>query len=227
MKTSVILPAKNEEDLIKSVVMDIYKHLSKKKYRFQILIVVNGCSDKTSVLSQQLAKKYRQIIVLESKPGYGYALRKGLKAAIGKYVVIYNVDFYDLKLIDLVDIDLYGKDLIIGSKMAPWSIDGRKSVTRKLVTKLFNSYLSVVHGFRGSDTHGIKLVKKLAIDKVLPKCRTKSGIFDTELVLRIQNEGFKIADFPVEVREIRPSRFAKRLLDTPRDVFDLYRAMKI
>ena len=224
MKVSIILPARNEEMLIKDVVVDIQKYLKKKKYTYEILVVVNGSHDKTEDIVKRIAKRDRRVKITHSKPGYGHALKKGLKEAKGDFIVIYNVDFYDLKLIDLVSIDLYGKDLIIGSKRAPWSSDNRKSMSRKLVTQFFNIYLKIVHGFNGSDTHGIKALKGSFVRKLLPKCKTTSGIFDTELVLRIQKAGGKVADFPVVVEEVRPSRFTKRLLDTPKDILDLFKA---
>ena len=225
MKTSVVLPARNEEKLILNTVKNIASHLNKKKYDYEVLVVINGSIDSTERIVRDISKTNRRIKIMKSKPGYGYALRKGLERANGKYVVIFNVDFYDLKLIDLIDIDLYGKDFIIGSKRAHWSEDSRSSL-RKLVSLGFNNYLKLFLRFKGSDTHGIKLLKKEVLDKIYRKCKTTSGIFDTELVLRAQYEGFRIADFPVRVTEIRPPRFTNRLLQTPKDILDLTLALK-
>lgn len=224
MKLSVILPARNEEKIIKQTVLDIYSHLVKKSYSFEIIVIINGSSDKTEDIVKDLTKKYSRIKPVKSKAGYGFALRKGLAESKGDYIVIFNVDFYDLRLIDLVDIDLYGRDFIIGSKRAHWSRDTR-SYKRRLVSTWFNFYLSLVHGFKGSDTHGIKALTREVIIKVLPSCKTSSGIFDTELVLKTQKAGFKIADFPVEVEEKRPSRFKNRIFQTPVDIYHLYKAM--
>lgn len=225
MKISIILPARNEELLIKNTVMDIVKFLRKKKIGdYELLVIINGTHDKTTNIISGLAKENGKIKILNSLPGYGTALRKGLKNANGEYIVIYNVDFYDLRMIDLVGIDLYGKDFIIGSKMAHWSEDHR-NLSRKIVSFGFNKYLKLMHGFKGSDTHGIKVFKNTVLGKVLPKCRTTSGIFDTELVLRAQKLGFKFADFPVTVMEKRPPRFTQRLMQTPKDILDLYIAL--
>lgn len=220
MKVSVLLPARNEEKLIESTVRDIYRHLNGKKYPFELIIIVNGSDDRTEEIIKNLFKHNKRIRLIKSKPGYGYALKQGLLKAKGDYIVIYNVDFYDLKLIELIDIDMYGKDFIIGSKRAHWSSD-KRSRSRKLVSTGFNLYLKAVHGFKGSDTHGIKLLKKDVLKKIYKKCSTNSGIFDTELVIRAQREGFQIADFPVDVEEKRPPRFSKRILNTPVDIYYL------
>lgn len=226
MKLSIILPARNEELLIKDAIKDIASYLHKRKViNYEILVVINGTEDTTEIKVKDFCKKNKKIKILKSAAGYGKALRVGLKNAKGDYVVIFNVDFYDLKMIDLVKIDLYGKDFIIGSKMAHWSED-KRSIERKIVSLMFNTYLKLFHNFLGSDTHGIKVVRKSVINKVLPKCKTDSGIFDTEFVLRSQYAGFKFADFPVTVEEKRPPRFTQRIFQTPMDIINLSKSLK-
>jgi glycosyltransferase involved in cell wall biosynthesis len=226
MKISIILPARNEEFLIKNTLGDISGFLAKRKITdYEVLLIINGTEDKTEEIASKFTSKNKKIKVLYSKPGYGMALRKGLKNAKGEFVIIFNVDFYDLKMIDLVKIDLYGKDFIIGSKMAHWSED-KRLILRKTVSFLFNLYLKVMHKFKGSDTHGIKVIRRSIVEKILPKCKTYSGIFDTEFVLRSQYAGFKFADFPVLVEEKRPPRFTQRVLQTPKDIYYLYLSLK-
>jgi glycosyltransferase involved in cell wall biosynthesis len=226
MKLSIILPARNEEFLIGESLKDIISFLNRRKIlNYEILVVINGTQDKTKDISSGFAKSNKNVKVLKSRPGYGRAIRVGLKKAKGDFVVIFNVDFYDLRMIDLINIDLYGKDIIIGSKMAHWSEDKRE-VLRRIVSTLFNLYLKLIYKFKGSDTHGIKVIRKEVVDKILPKCKTDSGIFDTEFVLRSQYAGFKFADFPVTVEEKRPPRFTQRILQTPFDIYLLYRSIK-
>jgi len=225
MKISIVLPTRNEEGLIEKTLEDIYKYLRKKKYTFEILVVINGSTDSTEDKVKKLSRKISQIKILKSKLGYGFALRKGLGEAKGDHVVVYNVDFYDFRLVDLADHDMKGSDIVIGSKLARGSKDGRP-LPRRLVSLLFNYYLKLFYGFKGTDTHGIKLIKKKVINSVLPLCKTSSGIFDTEFVLRVQRKGFKIADIPVEVKEKRPSRFVGRLMQTPKDIYSLYKSFK-
>lgn len=226
MNLSVILPTRNEEFLIKDTLKDIQSFLNKQNLSsYEILVVVNGTNDNTTQIVSEFTKTDKHIKLLKSKEGYGRALKFGLKKAKGNYIAIFNVDFYDLKMIDLIKIDLYGKDFIIGSKMAHWSEDERPN-SRKTISYLFNKFLKFVFGFNGSDTHGIKLIRSSVVKKILPKCKTMSGIFDTEFVLRAQESGFKFADFPVRVIEKRPPRFSQRLVQTPIDIYNLYLSLK-
>ncbi len=223
-KVSVVLPARNEEQLIKSCLTDIYKFLDSKKYAYEILVVINGSSDETLNIVKELSLKNKNIKIVDSKAGYGQALKKGMQVAKGGYVVIFNVDFYDLKMIDLIDIDLYGRDLVMGSKMAHWSEDKRE-FQRRVFSFGYNLLLKLFFGFKGSDTHGIKVMKRIVIDKILKKCKTTSGIMDTEFVIKAQKENFKIADFPVVVEEKREPRFPNRLFSTPVDIYNLLKAL--
>ena len=225
MKLSIILPARNEEEIIKKTLTDMFRYLKDKNYKNEVLVVINGCKDKTREIVESFQKKNINLKIYNSKPGYGYALKEGLKKSTGDYVVIFNVDFYDLRMIDLVDIDLYGKDFIIGSKMAHWSVD-KRPLSRRIVSTLFNLYLKIMFAFRGSDTHGIKIIKREVIRKILNKCKTVGGIMDTEFVIRSQKMGFKFADFPVYLKEVRHPRFINRFLDTPKDILNLHKSLK-
>jgi len=227
MKLSVILPARNEEELIKSAIIDIANHLGKKNYSYEIIVVINGCSDKTEEIARALSNKVKQLKILNSGPGYGIALKKGLREVRGEFVAIFNVDYYNLHLLDLAEIGMYGKDVIIGSKRTFWAEDSR-SFIRRMISLFFNLFLRLIFGFKGSDTHGIKLLRKTVIDKILSKCKTTSDIFYTELIIRAQREGFRLADFPVKVEEKRPTRFTffDRTLKTPLNIYLLYKALK-
>jgi len=225
MKISIILPAKNEEKLIKKAIEDIESYLKSKDCAYEMITVINDCRDRTEIITRDLAKKDSNLKVVKSRPGYGFALKKGLETAQGDYVIIFNVDFYEIVFIDMCFADLLGKDLIIGSKMVSWSEDKRE-LGRRLVSKVFNLVIKIVFGFKGTDTHGIKVMRKVVVKKILPQCKTTGGILDTELILRTQYGGFKVADFPVSVKEIRPSRFPRGLRRAPTDIVELYRALR-
>lgn len=225
INVSIVIPARNESSLLPKIIPDIISYCKNSKINnYELLVILNGCTDNSFQILRIIQLKYPQIITLKSEPGYGKALRKGLENSRGKYIAIYNADFYDNKLLDLIKIDLYGKDFIIGSKMAPWSKDFR-SPFRKAISYLFNIFLKYAYGFSGSDTHGIKLIRQEVVKKVLPLCTTDTGIFDTEFVIKSQRMGYKFADFPVTVKEIRFPRFKSRLLQTPQDIIKLHKAL--
>jgi glycosyltransferase involved in cell wall biosynthesis len=225
MKLSIIFPTRNEELLIKKTLMDVVSFLDQRKISdYEILVVINGTQDKTKNIVAELEAKNTKIKIFESEPGVGKALRVGLRESRGEYVVVFDVDFYELRMIDFINVDLLGKDFIIGSKMTSWAED-KRPLSRKIVSKVFNLFLKVVLKFKGSDTHGTRILRRKVIKLILPECKTDSGIFDTEFILRSQYADFKFADFPVTVVEKRPPRFTQRVLQTPKDIYELYTAM--
>ena len=125
----------------------------------------------------------------------------------------------------MINVDLLGYDLVTGSKLLSLSKDNR-SLTRKLITLFFNLFLKLFFGFKGTDTHGIKALKRNKILPIINKCRTETGIFDSELVIRSQRVGLDILELPVEVIEKRPPRFSNRIFQTPVDIIKLYVALK-
>src|SRR5690606_33170797 len=133
--------------LIADTLRKIDVYAKSKPISYEILVILNGCTDKSEDIVSEFARKNKNIIVLKSKPGYGYALIKGLKKASGNYIVVYNADFYDLLFIDLAIAKLLGRDMVLGSKAAAWSVD-KRSIIRKLITKYYNLYIKLVLGFK-------------------------------------------------------------------------------
>jgi len=227
MLISIIAPSYNEEELLPSFLKEVTSYLRKSNLAYEIIVVENGSQDKTLEIAQKIAKKNKMIRVESlQKAGYGRALIRGLKKARGNFAVIFNIDFWDGRFIELAKVDLLGYDIVTGSKNLPGSQD-KRPLSRRLITKLFNLFLHIFLGYRGTDTHGIKVLRKSAISSVLKECRTNTGIFDSELLVRAQRKNLKILELPVEIQEKREARFGfKRLLETPKDIVKLYLALR-
>jgi len=225
---SVIVPAYNEEKLLPTFLKEITLALKKIGLSNEIILVENGSNDLTLNIARKFAIKNKNLKVLHlDNPGYGKALVHGLRAAKGQYWIIYNVDFWDKKFLDLTIIDLLGYDLIIGSKNLPGSKDDR-SFIRRLITISFNFSLKILFGFQGTDTHGVKAIRSTKAIAILKQCKTNTGIFDSEFVIRLQRAGLNILELPVRITEKRANRFGiKRMFQTPGDLLMLYKALSI
>lgn len=225
--TSIIVPAHNEETLIKQFINDVDRACKNLNLSYEIVVVENGSHDRTWHYLQEISTKNQRVKLIQLRAaGYGLALCTGLKRCHGKYGVIFNVDFWDKKLLMLTKVDMLGHDLIVGSKNLSGSLDLRR-FNRRMVTKAFNLFLRVFLGFKGTDTHGIKLLRLKTVLPIVKICKTRTGIFDSELVIRSQRKGLKILELPVVVEEVRPVRFGvKRLLQTPFDVCHLCMSLR-
>ncbi len=59
-------------------------------------------------------------------------------------------------------------------------------------------------GFRGTDTHGLKAFRRLALLDVVRACLVDKDVFASEFVIRADRGGIGIKEVPVQVIEKRP-----------------------
>lgn len=227
LPVSIIVPAYNEEKLLPFFINKVTNYLKKEQVNYELILVENGSSDRTLEIAANIAKVNKRIQVVHlAVPGYGLAIIEGLRKARGKYVIIFNVDYWDKRFIDLTRVDMLGYDLVSGSKNLPGSFD-RRPWGRRFVTRSFNLFLRLACGFKGTDTHGVKLLRSRKVMPVVKKCKMRTGIFDSELVVRAQRAGLKILELPIDIKEIRPNRFGlKRFLQAPTDIAQLFFALR-
>ena len=75
MDITILLPARNEEAIIENTLNDILKFLSKRKILdYELLVIINGTTDRTEDVVIRIASKDKRIKVLKSRQGYGLSL---------------------------------------------------------------------------------------------------------------------------------------------------------
>ena len=82
---TVVLPVYNQADHIVEVAQRYVSVFRRRPW--QILLVPNGCRDDSPRLCRNLAKKHKNIRVIESiRGGWGYSVRLGLRNAHGRFI---------------------------------------------------------------------------------------------------------------------------------------------
>lgn len=93
---SIILPAFNEEAIIKKNIAILYEYLEtlNDKYDWEILIVNDGSSDQTGALAESISKSYENMTVYHHKTNrnLGTAMRTGFDNSQGDYVIVMDID---------------------------------------------------------------------------------------------------------------------------------------
>jgi hypothetical protein len=145
-------------------------------------------------------------------------MRTGILSAVGTVVVVFDVDYFDPGFVDVVLPLLTAVDgpaIVVGSKRAPGTHDTRPW-PRRAITAGFATVLRWGFGLQVSDTHGMKAMRRVAVEPIVARCRNGTDLFDTELVLRADRAGLAVAEVPVTVEERRPSRtpIARRIART-------------
>src|SRR5262249_26361022 len=132
----------------------------------------------------------------------------GLLASTGEAVVNFDADYFDLDFLDAAVTRVLapgGPAIVVGSKRAAGATDNRAPL-RKVATWVFSTILRVVFRLSVSDTHGMKAMNRALVDPIARVCFSGQDLFDTELILRVERAGMRVAEIPVSVHELRPAR---------------------
>jgi glycosyltransferase involved in cell wall biosynthesis len=206
---SVVVPAHNEEDYLDAAVVDLVKGLRAREQPFEVIVCENGSSDSTAALAADLSARFDEVRTLSAdRPDYGVALRAGFLAATGDVVANFDVDYIDLEFLDaaLEQVSAQsGPAAVVASKRSAGAQDTRP-LGRRLVTATFSLVLRLGFGLRVSDTHGMKVLRRSVVAPIVADCRFGGDLFDTELLLRTERAGFRVAELGVTVRDTRPPR---------------------
>lgn len=203
---SVVIPCYNEEAIIWTSVTDLHAGLVSLGRPFEILISENGSKDQTRAIADKLSRNFAEVRAISSdEPNYGKALKRGIEAAQGKYVLCEEIDLCDLdfhrRALEILDAGR--ADMVVGSKAHPDAKDERP-LTRVAATAVMNGLLRVVLGFKGTDTHGLKAFNREKLLYTVGKCVVDRDLFASELVVRAQRYDVKIVEIPIVIHEKRP-----------------------
>ena len=215
LKVSLIIPAYNEEQRIGRTLHNYVFHL--QKYlpdQFEIIVVLNGCRDKSLEIVQSFAKKNKQVKYanIQEAIGKGGAVLHGFQMAKGKIIGFLDADdAFDLLAVQpMIDELLRGKiDCLIASKWKgiPFSAVS-EPFTRKLLSRGWNTLVNNLLGLKVHDTQaGAKFLRKDIFDKIGHDFICRGFDFDIELLLRLNKKGCTIEEKYVPSKHIPGSTF--------------------
>jgi dolichyl-phosphate beta-glucosyltransferase len=200
---SVVIPAYNEQKRLKTAIPSIVSHLRQRGRPFEIIVVNDGSRDDTARVTQELTETYPMIrlITLNHNRGKGAAVRAGMLAACGRYVLFTDADqstsISELEKLS-VKLERESYDIAIGSRAVSGADVQAQPWYRVLAGKLFGlgTRLLVLGGV--ADTQcGFKCMKREAAQKVFPQVTSDTAIFDVEMLVVASREGYRVAEVPV------------------------------
>jgi glycosyltransferase involved in cell wall biosynthesis len=161
---SIVIPIYNEEAILEKEVERMIAEMQKTfpSLAYELLLVENGSHDQTRTIAEGLKRRHSEVRTMHlPTAGYGPALKHGLLESQGALVALFNIDFWDVQFIRkaLTLQEEKNLDMVVGSKTMEGAEDTRPPL-RRLITRTFNTLLRVVFGFSGTDTHGMKLLRR-------------------------------------------------------------------
>jgi len=211
---SVVIPSYKQEKTIKKDLKRIVKTLEANKYRYEVIVVIDGIVDKTVEKAKSLKLKKVKIIGYKTNKGKGHAVRFGLKKATGDIVSFIDagMDLNPNGLSMLLEhFRWYNADIIVGSKLHAAS-KVSYPFHRKILSWGYRILVRILFGLSIKDTQvGIKIYKKKVLEKVLPRLLVKTYAFDIEILAVAHRLGFKrIYEAPVELEFRNNSSIASK-----------------
>jgi len=118
---SVVLPAYDEADNIGAVVERASLHLRRLGIAHELVVVDDGSRDGTAALLAELRRSVPELrsVVHATNQGYGSAIRSGVRAARGRYVLLSDGDG-QFRIEDLDTMYLPGPNFLHFSNFNYW-----------------------------------------------------------------------------------------------------------
>jgi len=221
MEVNIIIPARNEEEVIIKTLEDLKKKI---KVPYRIIVVNDHSTDKTEAAVKKYIKRHKKVILVNnkgSKKGFGHALKIGFQKIKSGLVVFVMADLCDdPKTINKMykKINNGSADVVCGSR---YMKGGRKKDNdnkfQGMMSFTVNFTLFYIFGIPTKDmSNAFKMYRKEILDNV--KFNSDSGVeASMELLGQAYFNGAKIIEIPTiwTGRKIGKSKF-KILKRTPR-----------
>ena len=207
IEVTIVMPCLNEAETLADCIVAARRGLSAAGVEGEILIADNGSTDG----SQDIARKLGARVVDVPEKGYGNALRHGMEAANGKFLIMgdsdRSYDFAEIK--PFVEKLRAGADLVMGCRMPS---GGGKIIPGAMPWKhrwIGNPALTFIGRllFRcpAHDFHcGLRALTKDAFHKM--DLRTTGMEFASEMVIKASLRGLRIDEVPITLHKDGRSR---------------------
>ncbi len=196
---SLVIPVYNESRRITKGLDLVINYLKTQPYLWEIIVVNDGSTDNTI----DLALKYKSQIHLINTAlnfGKGHAVRLGVEASGGEYVIFSDVDFsVPPEFIDQFIKALKSIDIVIGSRRLRESQVGKhQNFLRESLGHGFTKLSNFILGLNHSDlTCGFKGFRRQVGQDLFYRQRLNRWVFDSEILFLAKKFDYKVNELPV------------------------------
>ena len=216
---SVVMPAWNEAPTMPELLARIRAALDGVVAKLEILVIVPTFDDETAVA----ARAGGADVIVQKRPGYGGALKEGLLAARGEFVVTMDADLsHPPESIPEIFAERDRAEIIIGSR---WVEGGtaQMSAARFFLSKILNAIYRRVLAVPVRDmSSGFRVYHR----KILERLDLESEKYDIleEILVKCYSLGWRVAEVPFSyLPRIAGKSHASALLFAPHFLLTLGR----
>jgi glycosyltransferase involved in cell wall biosynthesis len=207
----VVVPVYNEQDALPKSIPALCAYLETYfPYRWSVVIADNASTDATLAVAEGLAFAYPGVSVLHlEEKGRGRALKAAWLASEADIVAYMDVDLSTnlWSFLPLVAPLATGhSDVAIGSRLLKGATVTRQW-KREVISRCYNLLIKAMFRNGFSDAQcGFKAIKRSVARELLTCIEDAEWFFDTELLLRAEERGYRISEVPVDWVEDLDSR---------------------
>ena len=197
MKLSLIIPVYNEASRFRAGIKLALDYLQSQFYSWEVIVVDDGSNDNST---STINKANTHVIRTGKNFGKGHAIKIGVEAAAGEYIVFSDIDF-SVSLIYLPKFlsALKSSDIAIGSRRLPQShIAHHQDYLRESLGRGFTGLSNLILGLNHTDlTCGFKGFKRSVAQKLFSLQKLNRWAFDSEILFLAKKLGLRVTEIPV------------------------------
>ncbi len=197
MKTSIIVPAFNEEENIQPLAESLTEMIKRNGLNAEIVLVDDGSSDRTWDRALEMENRYANFhaVQLRKNSGKTGALVEGFKAASGDVYLIFDADlqFHPDDIPAMVSEIDNGADVVTGWKQG--------SYAKWFVSGIYNFLSRHLFGLDVHDLNSMKAFRKEVLDGMVLR-----KDWHRYMVALAADQGYRIREIKIR---LRPRRYGK------------------
>jgi glycosyltransferase involved in cell wall biosynthesis len=195
LEVSVVIPCLNEANSVGACIDKAYSAFASHKLMGEVIVADNGSTDG----SIEIAEAHGARVVRVEQQGYGAALREGIRAARGSFIIMGDADdSYDFSEIPhFLEKWREGYDVVMGNRFQggirpgamPWH---HKYIGNPGLTALLNLFFHTGIG----DSHcGMRGFSRAVFDQM--DVRSTGMEFASEFIIKAKQLGARISEVPI------------------------------
>jgi len=188
---SIILPAFNERNNLKTVVESVVASVASNANAYEVIIVDDGSSDGTDAVAQSLtAMQGVKLFRHEANLGMGEAVKTGIRHAVFPIVMDIPCDnqFNAQDIVPFIE-KIKTADIVVG-----YRVNKTQGFKRKFFSGFNILLLKAFFGLTLKDPTWVKMFRKKIFDTI--KMESKGFFWETEVLVKAKAQGLTIEEVP-------------------------------
>ncbi len=193
LEFTILMPCLNEERTVEACIKQAKVWIKHSGVQGEVLVVDNGSSDNSAAVAKSAGAR----LITENNKGYGNALKRGIEASFGKYIIMGDCDMsYDFEHLDVYAQKLReGYVFVNGNRFLGGIANGAMPISHKLGVSVLSCLGRIIYKTNIGDFHcGLRGFDADAARKL--NLKADGMEFATEIIGRFAKSKVKMCEIP-------------------------------